>query len=322
MIDFCVLCLSNEYPLTVEHIFPEAIGGRIQFPILCAKCNSDVGRKIDAPFLNQKNIQLARLTFGIAGKSGQLPQPFSENYATEIEGVQTHFKIRTDFSVNLIPSAPEISVGKDRSVTIKLNRDVEFSHQIPKILENSLRRFFASEEGRSLRWKSDEIENAICKSIASVKKTEPVKTHITAELSGKWEIDLRRLFVEHVKILYEIACIESKGSFARTSKGEKVRSFLYELSKDQHQPSWGLNEKALELEIAPDLPEHLIQFSNILANQEAHSFHMAIVSKYGVIVNTLGIGAMMPTAALLPDDATIRIYINSIKDQNYGIYDL
>jgi hypothetical protein len=322
MINFCVLCLSDESVLTDEHLFPEALGGRIHYPILCGDCNSDIGRRIDAPFLNQKNMQLARAAFQISGKKGNIPQPFSDTYSAEMDGTATDFKIRSDFSASLIPSAPEISITKDGHISISLSRDVEFSHQIPKIIETALRRFFASQEGAALGWSISEQDNAIRTSIESAAKVEPTKTNISTELSGSWEIDLRRLFAEHVKIIYEIACIETLGTFARTFQGEKIRTFLHDLAKAQHKPTWSLDEKANELKIAPILPEHLTNFMSEIAKQQAHTYHMAIASKEGVIVNTLGFGAMMHIERFRPEEAGVKIYFNSIKDGRYGVHDL
>lgn len=322
MIKFCVLCLSTESGLTDEHIFPESLGGRIHYSILCADCNSSVGRKIDAPFLEQKNVQLARSAFQISGKTGKVPQPFSETYSAEMDGVATKFKIKSDFSASIVPGAPEIEVTKDGLIAIKLNRDAEFSHQIPKILETSLRRFFASEEGAALGWSLSEQENAIRTSIESASKVEPIKTKISTKISGIWDIDLRRLFAEHVKIIYEIACIETLGAFSRMPQGEKIRTFLYDLAKTSLQPTWTLEEKATELKIAPILPEHLTDFMEKITKQQAHTYCMAIVCKEGVIVNTLGFGAMMHIVQFRAEEDGVKIYFNSIKDGGHGVHDL
>jgi hypothetical protein len=308
--------------LTDEHIFPEAIGGRIQYAILCKQCNSNVGRKIDAPFLTQKNIQMARSAYKIAGKTGSIPQPFSEIYTTTLNGVETDFKIKSDFSASFIPTAPEIFISESGAVSMKFNRDVQFAKQIPKIIETSLRRFFASQEGIALGWSEDQIANVIKTSIESAKNLQPVESQINTEISGKWEIDLRRLFSEHVKIIYEIACLETDGNFSSTNKGEKIRSFLYDESLATDDPTWALNEKALELSVCPILPDEIIHITNNLLNQEAHTYHIAIVSREGIVVSTLGFGAMLHIDEFLQDNDSTKIYFNDIKDGTYGVHDL
>ena len=322
MIDFCILCLSCSDALTDEHIFPEAIGGRIKSAILCKKCNSNVGRKIDAPFLNQKNIQLARSAYQIAGKTGSIPQPFSDKYSAAIDGNQTDFKLNPDYSANLIPTAPEIFITENGLVGIKFSRDAQYRNQIPKIIETSLRRFFAYQEGAALGWSEDQIIYAIQTSIESASYVLPVETHINTELSGKWEIDLRRLFTEHAKIIYEIACLETNGDFSSTSKGNKLRHFLLTESQATGEPTWSLNEMALELGACPILPNELLEFTNQLANQKPHTYHIAIVSREGIVVSTLGFGAMLHIEGLLKDDDSTKIYINEITGWKYGIYDL
>ena len=46
MIGTCILCLSRS-KMTAEHVFPDAIGGGLELPALCAACNSFLGTQVD-----------------------------------------------------------------------------------------------------------------------------------------------------------------------------------------------------------------------------------------------------------------------------------
>jgi len=93
----------SDQSLTAEHLFPEAIGGRIKARILCQSCNSRLGRYIDAPFLKQKNIELARAAHRLAGRNGKVPQPFSDIYTYDTPKGVLKFKLDENFSHKTIP---------------------------------------------------------------------------------------------------------------------------------------------------------------------------------------------------------------------------
>ncbi len=42
----CILC-NKISPLTVEHIIPDALDGKLIFNCLCKDCNSKLGEKVD-----------------------------------------------------------------------------------------------------------------------------------------------------------------------------------------------------------------------------------------------------------------------------------
>ena len=55
----CALCLADNVELTQEHIIPFALGGRFEWPGLCAKCNNDIlGGKTDKPMGCFTSVQL------------------------------------------------------------------------------------------------------------------------------------------------------------------------------------------------------------------------------------------------------------------------
>lgn len=74
----CIFCLSSEPPsgFTIEHVFPEAIGGTLTIRSVCKDCNDRLGHSVDSTITSHALVKLRRFTLGIAGKSGRIPNPF------------------------------------------------------------------------------------------------------------------------------------------------------------------------------------------------------------------------------------------------------
>lgn len=54
----CILCL-NERELTLEHVIPRQIGGRLTARFLCKECNDELGHRIESRVRSDPSIQLA-----------------------------------------------------------------------------------------------------------------------------------------------------------------------------------------------------------------------------------------------------------------------
>lgn len=72
----CIFCLE-EKPLTIEHVFPESIGGKLTIPFVCKDCNSKLGTTVDGKFQKLFQIELNRQQYALAGKKGGCPDAFS-----------------------------------------------------------------------------------------------------------------------------------------------------------------------------------------------------------------------------------------------------
>lgn len=62
-----ILCKQTS-PLTMEHIIPDALEGKLIFNCLCKDCNSKLGEKVDSQLTNYGPIKVIRATHGITGK--------------------------------------------------------------------------------------------------------------------------------------------------------------------------------------------------------------------------------------------------------------
>ncbi|WP_081080136.1 HNH endonuclease [Burkholderia cepacia] len=318
----CILCLESTEPLTEEHIFPEAAGGNISKYVLCKPCNDKLGHCVDAPYVDQKHIQLARVTYKIPGKTGNIPQPFFDIYSIDDSDGQLKIKLDKDFAPRVVPQAPKVWVTEDGEIGLSLSLDVKDRKNIPKIIRTVLSRFFKSDEGIRLGWSDEEKENAIQKSIDGARKVDPRSEQIQSTLDGRWTIELKALFTEYVKVIYEICCLEFGTPFINSRSGVLLRAFLRAQCCDEPEP-WELMDMAKHLNVAPQIPPDLDGFIWHLTNGNPHTHHIAVVTPAGVVCSMLGMGAVfhardLNQAQRVADVA--KVYVSSITGGRSGIF--
>lgn len=103
----CVIC-GQQKESSLEHIIPKAMGNTsLTIDLVCEACNSEMGRKIDGPFVNNYLVDLKRNVLNLRGYKGNIPNPFKEgiNYDGN--------KVRLDenFIPSLIPNLTENKKG-------------------------------------------------------------------------------------------------------------------------------------------------------------------------------------------------------------------
>ncbi|WP_028601166.1 HNH endonuclease [Ottowia thiooxydans] len=318
----CILCLESTELLTEEHIFPEAVGGNIAKYVLCKPCNDELGRWVDAPYVDQKHIQLARVAYKIKGKTGNIPQPFSETYSLNGSDGQLKIKLDKDFTPRVVPQAPKVWVTEGGEVGFSLSRDVKDRKDIPKIIRTVLSRFFKSEEGKRLGWSDEQKENAIQRAIDGATRVEPRSEQIKSPLGGRWTIELKALFAEHIKVIYEIRCLEFGAPYINSPSGGRLRAFLRAQCCDEPEP-WDLKDMAKHLNVAPQIPKDLDGFIKYLTNGNPHTHHIAVVTPASVVCSMLGMGAVFHDGDLdqAPGVADIvKVYISSVTGGKSGIF--
>jgi hypothetical protein len=307
----CVLCLVVK-PLTEEHIFPDGIGGYLTADILCKDCNSNLGHKIDAPYLEQPHVELARNALRISGKRNHIPQPFSEIY--EVTAAQTKLRIRldVDFKPKVIPDVPDVSIQPDGGLSMSLTLDAGDRGKISDIIQKKLERFFETPTGKSLNWTPQQIKDAITLATKQASQVDADQSPV-GWLQGKFQVDLNRLFLEHVKVAYEIACIHYKDHFLGTGRAEEIRRFLYENSQEDKTDTWDIGSVAKQLRITPQLadPATNLLIAQLTGNA-IHAFHVALITGQHVSISMLGMGVVL-TDAVDAQHASSAIFVNDIQ---------
>ena len=68
----CIFCKKEYNNLSVEHVIPEAIGGKLTYNCVCSSCNSKLGSTIDSLLCKEDVVLLLRQKFDIKSKTGEL----------------------------------------------------------------------------------------------------------------------------------------------------------------------------------------------------------------------------------------------------------
>lgn len=69
----CIICGLPIVEKSVEHIIPEAIGGKLTIDTVCKTCNSKLGEKIDCKLTESLLFQWVRKTLEIKNRDGKTP---------------------------------------------------------------------------------------------------------------------------------------------------------------------------------------------------------------------------------------------------------
>lgn len=328
MLGTCILCLDSSKPLTKEHIFPEAVGGRISQYLLCKPCNDKLGHWVDAPYVDQKPIQLARATYKIQGKTGKVPQPFSDTYSLDDSEFTQKIKLDSNFSPIVVPQAPKVSITENGGIRLNLSCDVRDKEMIPLVIRATLSRFFRSDAGIHLGLSEENKERAIQRSIEEVKQVSLKTEQIQSPLEGSWTIDLKALFTEHVKVIYEFCCVEFGEHFRDGASAQRLRTFLQAQCTEDPEP-WDLigvyKHLHVYLYVNSEVPPDLGNLVNYLTNNNPCTYHVAVVTANRVICSMLGVVAVFYPQDLQHIAAVSdveKVYLSSINDGRSGVFTL
>ncbi len=140
----CIFCF-RERARSKEHVFPLAIGGRLETDRVCSNCNSELGR-VDAALVDFLPIRARRAKLQLAGNARQPPGLFEifEGKSTLIgEGgkrIQTRFDTNTGKLVHKQVYHEAEIVGADGQVTRQITLDPSEKDQIPIIIQRERKR--------------------------------------------------------------------------------------------------------------------------------------------------------------------------------------
>ena len=283
----CIRCLEN-LSLTEEHIFADGAGGHLTAYILCATCNAHYGKHIDAPYLQQPIVQLARNAYRIGGRRNAIPQPLEGPYTITGPDGETKIKLDIDFKPFVITRADEIEIIDNDSIQFAVLVDASERSKIPQIIESKLERFFRSERGQGLNW-SNEEQDRVIRSAIDTHMSAPDTETPTGMLSGRLAADLGTLFLEAAKVAFEIASIEGGDAFVDSPTVDHFRKLLDSVQGGRIEaiPSF---EEMLRAFHAVPLAHNSEAYRGVqfLVDGKIHQHHVAILSGQHVVVSMFG----------------------------------
>lgn len=310
MISGCILCENPNAELTDEHIFPLNAGGVLHARILCKDCNSILGSYIDGPYLRQKHIELARMAYKIKGRARAIPQPLSEVH--EVQGSRGPMRIRlnAEGKAIVVGSAPTLQPIED-GFELTVHVDATERKNLPLIIRSKLERHFQSPEGQAQGWTPEQQENVIRNTIAGAESTPTETDHTPFNIRGRWNICLKAVFAEHVKVLYEVACLEFGKAFFQSKEGKKLRTFLREQCRAD--ADFDLESAARELGVVPILSDEIVALLDHLTDGSRYATHLVIAVREGLICSMFGSGAILSLDGFALDDDDSKVYFNRVN---------
>lgn len=183
----CIICREEKSDMSDEHVIPDSMKGFYHIDSVCKGCNSFLGNQVDSPLVNHKLTELYRFSREVAGKSGQIPNPFSGIYFHESDQ-DTKFRVEVDEDGKLKTKLlPKVNINKvdDEIKSIEVSVDSDDEHEIDGILKKLAKRHGLPDGS---------IVSGNRKTVLS---TEAVK--------GQWKVDTLKFKIGLLKIAYEFA---------------------------------------------------------------------------------------------------------------------
>ncbi len=223
--DKCIICLNtpnnlNENSkLTVEHIVPEFLGGKLTLKNVCKACNERFGAKVEGPLSNNFLFKAYTYSNRIKGKKGELKNPLAGTYTY----AERTIRFNDDFSIYQIPNY-ELYDRADGGYGFKLSADIKDINKIENEVFKAMTRL-AAKKGHTIdKNKLSEQLKIVC-SLAQ----ENIRLIEQPELEVNFSIDFDMIALLAVKIAYEFIAYYF-GSTIFNKEFDKFRESLYNCS--------------------------------------------------------------------------------------------
>lgn len=196
----CMFCYK-EKESSIEHIIPKSLGNNtLTTNLVCKDCNSKLGDKIDAPFVNNPIFQIKRQQLGLKGYKGKLPNPLSKG--KDSDGNTVLYNEKSGFFYE-----PKIQKSDKDKYLLIANSKKEANHMLEK---------------KKKRGKTDP---RILESLfTGIKETKVQKVH--PSVSYKFCVNLISLDLGLLKIAYECMYQEFGEKFASDKQAKEIRDVL------------------------------------------------------------------------------------------------
>lgn len=250
------------------------------------------------------------MVYKIKGRGRAIPQPLSGIH--EVRGARGLMRVRINAEGKpiVIGSAPKLRPVRG-GLEINVHVDATERKNLPVIIRSTLERHFRSQEGQAQGWTPEEQENAIRNAIAQAEAAPTETDHTPLDIRGNWCISLTAVFAEHVKILYEVACLEFGKSFFESEKGKKLRAFLQ--AQCRPDADFDLESTARELGVVPFLSDEVVAFLDCLTDGLRNATHLVIAVRGGLVCSMFGSGAIFSLDEFALDDDDSKVYLNEIN---------
>jgi hypothetical protein len=235
----CIICVSEKRDdeFSDEHVFPEAIGGRIVVRTVCKPCNDRLGNTIDHCLTNHWLVQGQRMLLKLPGKTGQIPNPLERGVMKDDPTQKVLYKMDGNGmpkELYTVPSVQRTPKG-DGTEEITIRIDKKDAAKLPDIVNKMRAR--AGQPPMT----AEEIEAA-----QTASKIE--KPWMSMQIA----IDVVEYKRAIVKIAYELACKWLGDAFVDDPMAAQFRACLLDDDDD-----WASKERVRNaINLIDDKPEY------------------------------------------------------------------
>lgn len=138
----CIFCGEErtQDELSVEHIFPQAIGGCLTINAVCRPCNNFLGTEVDKHLTDHWRTRARRHALGFMGKRGKEPAPFDRGILQNEDEpeVSLTFSRTGPMDVSVLPGKTVVS-REDLDV-VRFRIDARNKDKLPDMVNKFLRR--------------------------------------------------------------------------------------------------------------------------------------------------------------------------------------
>ncbi len=139
---------------TVEHVFPESIGGNIIIKDICKACNDHLGSFVDSPMVNNPFIVDARFRLKLPGKDGTIPNPFENSVLASDPSQKVQVRAENGKIKGIeIVTSKKVTTDQEGNKRIELKVDKAHKHLIPQMLEKMRSRYAKKGQTLEKEWK-------------------------------------------------------------------------------------------------------------------------------------------------------------------------
>lgn len=187
----CIICRNPILEKSLEHVFPEAIGGMYIINTVCKICNSLLGNSVDIKLINHICVSIFREEFQLPGKNGQIPCFFDQTVVINDDPL-TKGRLQKDLDGSLvlkIITSTEYAILNDKEQAFYVSVDGSNTKDLEKIKAKIEER--AHKQGKTVHFDN------------SLKRTTIHKPKISGIFPN---IDINDFKIGFLKIAYEFAC--------------------------------------------------------------------------------------------------------------------
>jgi hypothetical protein len=215
----CFFCLDEKAP-SIEHVFPEAIGGTLRTDRVCASCNSFLGHEVDARLTDHSAILNKRHEFGMTTSAGKPIDPMRKLFSQGTLAADPEKRIQTiadPITGKIVPKMmPHKRQAKDEDGTesVQITLDESDIGALEKIVQRHRKR-------AGLDPLPDEDIAAL---VADAQRNMRALEQQEVLYSG--EIDIFHVQRAVCKIAYELACIWLGDAYLNDLIAQPLRDFI------------------------------------------------------------------------------------------------